>query len=86
RSGQLAIDLIERLRSRPAQVRGELYLDSVVDLAVERGLRVLELPLQSYVNWGDPESLLEALYWEEYFGAQALKTKKRFGGLENVGI
>lgn len=86
RSGQLAIELIERLRYVPAQVRGELYLDSVVDLAVEQGLRVLDLPLRAYFNWGDPESLLEALYWEEYFGAQDLKTRKRFGGLEDAGV
>ena len=78
--GQLIKDIIE-LQKQNRQVNGELYLDSVLALLLEQNRKVLEFPLDGYINWGDPESLLEATYWEGYFGGTELQKKVRFKGV-----
>ncbi len=59
--------LIEDLIARDMRVNGEYYLDSVVNIAVQRGWNVRVFESQSYLNWGSPDALAEFSYWQRYF-------------------
>ena len=63
------------------RVNGELYLDSVFNLLIAKGMTVRTIPLQGYMNWGDPDSLAEALYWQEAWGGHRLDMRSRFPGV-----
>jgi NDP-sugar pyrophosphorylase family protein len=71
KSARLLRDLIDELRKRDLRVNGELYLDSSVNLAVERGLDVRCFESDAYLNWGSPETLSEFTYWQRYFQGAA---------------
>ncbi|MBI5883929.1 MAG: NTP transferase domain-containing protein [Elusimicrobia bacterium] len=67
RTSRLLSELAGELLSRGVKVGGEVYLDSVGDLAVERGLDVRAFEAWSYLNWGSPDALDQFLYWDGYF-------------------
>jgi NDP-sugar pyrophosphorylase family protein len=67
RSAELMDDLIKELVDKDLRVNGELYLDSVVGLAVERGLDCRAFESDAYLNWGSPDALKEYTYWRRYF-------------------
>lgn len=73
--------LIDQLVTENIRVNNELYLDSVFEVLMKEG-RVRMIPLEGYINWGDPESLAEALYWYEIFCARGLHQRPRFPGIE----
>lgn len=81
RSGEILRDIIDQLVERGIQVNGEFYLDSVFDLLIESGKKVCAIPLDGYINWGDSESLSEALYWYEVFCARSLIQRTKFPGV-----
>jgi NDP-sugar pyrophosphorylase family protein len=58
---------IELLVAADKRVNGELYLDSIFELLIEKGRQVRRIPLDSYLCWGDPDSLLESQYYFEAF-------------------
>jgi len=60
-------DLILELQARDLRVNQERYLDSVVGIALERGMRVIGFECQGYLNWGSPDALQEFSYWYRYF-------------------
>ena len=72
---------IQLLKKNDVRVNGELYLDSVFDLLIGQGHRVQIFPLDGYINWGDPDSLAEALYWSEVFEGQKNSMRSRFSGV-----
>lgn len=59
--------LVRKLAERGPRVDGELYLDSVVNLAVEAGLDARVLESEAYLCWGTPEALESFRYWHRYF-------------------
>ncbi|MCX7979199.1 MAG: hypothetical protein N2578_09375, partial [Bdellovibrionaceae bacterium] len=59
----------------------ELYLDAVFDLMLEAGLDVRAFELDGYINWGDPDSLAEALYWQEVFIGPRVGKRVRYPGV-----
>ncbi|MFI5361781.1 MAG: NTP transferase domain-containing protein [Elusimicrobiota bacterium] len=67
RRADLMSDLIHDLKRRDMRVNGELYLDSVANLCVERGLDVRCFESASYLNWGSPAALGEFRYWYDHF-------------------
>lgn len=71
RSAALLAQAIEWLKTSNLRVNGELYLDSVFEQMIERGLQVREIPIDSYICWGDPDSLDEAQYWSRAFQTEA---------------
>lgn len=81
-SAQLLKAGIEELKKRDIRVNSELYLDSVFDVLASMGKRVRLIPLDGYIGWGDPESLCEALYWQEIFTGRRLDTRPRFPGIQ----
>jgi bifunctional N-acetylglucosamine-1-phosphate-uridyltransferase/glucosamine-1-phosphate-acetyltransferase GlmU-like protein len=71
RTAALLGDLIAELRASDLRVNGELYLDSVVNLAVARGLQVRAFETDGYLCWGTPEALREFNYWHDWFTGRA---------------
>ncbi len=67
RSPALLEEMIEELERRDIRVNGELYLDSVINLCVERGLDVRVFEGDGYLCWGTPEALAEFTYWHRFF-------------------
>ncbi len=67
----LLAELIAELRARDIRVNGELYLDSVVDLAVARGLSVRAFEADGYLCWGSPEALRDFNFWHAWYTGHA---------------
>lgn len=84
-SGALLAEGIAALKARDLRVNGELYLDSVFDVLAARGRRIRMVPLDGYVNWGDADSLAEALYWQEVFFGRRIERRPRFPGVAGDG-
>ena len=59
-------------------------MDSLFEVLIAQGLRVREIPLEGYLCWGDPDSLSEALYWQEIFCGYQIDIRSRFPGVEKV--
>lgn len=72
---------IDLLKESGARTNGEMYLDAVFDFLKARGYTVKAFDLDGYVNWGDPESLAEAMYWHEAFLGHRLDRRPRYPGL-----
>lgn len=72
---------LSQLIEKNPRVNGELYLDSIFNLMIENSLKVRIIPLDGYVNWGDPDSLAEALYWKEVFLGHRLSKRQRLEGV-----
>ena len=65
-----ASDLIEnakRLIAARERVNGEFYVDSVIPLLIENGMRVVAFPVQHYICLGTPEDVRTYEYWAPYF-------------------
>lgn len=73
---------LDRLIEKNELVNGEIYLDSIFNLMIEDNLKVRNIPLYGYVNWGDPDSLAEALYWKEVFTGHRISIRQRLEGVE----
>lgn len=69
---------IDILKKNDVRVNNELYLDSVFTLLMNEGHKVREIPLDGYINWGDAESLKEALYWYEVFMGYKVKSREAY--------
>ncbi len=83
RSGQILAEGIALLKKKNIRVNGELYLDSIFGILKERGYRVHQVPLAGYLCWGDPDSLAEALYWQEVFCGYRIQKRERFPGISS---
>lgn len=57
----------ERLAARNGRVNGELYVDSLINDALELGLRVQLFEIQGYPGWGTPDDLKVFEYWQSCF-------------------
>lgn len=77
---------LQQLILENKRVNGELYLDSVFELMIAAGSSVRMIPLDGYINWGDPDSLAESLYWQEAFShpnkSKTSKQRIRFPGVK----
>lgn len=71
---------IDDLIAAGDRVNNELYLDGIFNTLISAGKKVRIIPLQGYINWGDPDSLAEALYWQETFNGQRLEARPRYSG------
>lgn len=72
---------IQELKKSERVVNGELYLDSVFEFLMGQGIKVREIPLEGYLGWGDPDSLAEALYWQETFCGFRIDKRVKFPGV-----
>lgn len=46
---------------------GERYVDTAMNAAMARGLRVGVFPIDQYLGWGTPDELKTYDYWQRYF-------------------
>ena len=86
RRNEILIKGIQDQVKKNLRANGELYLDLVFNCLIEAGFKVKICPLKSYINWGDPLALAEALYWYEVFGGHRLVKRGRFSGVIESGI
>ncbi len=84
KSAEILAHGIDEIKKQEKRVNGELYLDSLFEVLIAQGLRVREIPLEGYLCWGDPDSLSEALYWQEIFCGYQIDIRSRFPGVEKV--
>lgn len=82
RSAEKLNQRIDELIEKKILTNNELYLDSIFNLMIEKGDKVRAIPLDGYINWGDPDSLAEALYWQEIWGNQLRSDRPRYPGVE----
>ena len=64
---QIALSCIKQLKEQGKTVNGELYVDSILNLAQSMGLRAISFPVKSYICWGTPYELKTFQYWETCF-------------------
>jgi len=75
----------ERLFRRDGRVRGEFYVDELINDCVEWGLDVRLFEVDSYLCWGTPDDLRRYRYWEACFDRwPAHPFRKRAVGLDAV--
>ena len=49
------------------KVNNEFYVDSVINIAVELGLKVIYFEIDYYLCWGTPNDLKTYNYWQNCF-------------------
>ena len=49
------------------RIKNEFYVDEVMNVAVEQGLRVKVFEVQHYICWGTPRDLDTYNYWHGWF-------------------
>ena len=54
------------------RIRGEFYVDEVMNVMIEAGKRVAVFPVDTYLGWGTPELLKTFAYWQRYFAESPL--------------
>ena len=81
RSAALLQEGINALKAADERTNGELYLDSVFKYLARAGYRVRMIPLEGFICWGEPDSLAEALYWQEMFMGRSLHRRPRLPGV-----
>ena len=63
KNGRLFKELAEELIHKDIRVNGEYYVDSIVQLAVEKKLIVKNFTVDNYISWGKPHDLFEYQKW-----------------------
>ncbi len=58
---------LNRLIQREGRINGEFYIDSLINDAVELGLRCHLFEVDSYLCWGTPNDLRTFEYWQSCF-------------------
>jgi len=58
---------LDRLIERNGLVNGEFYIDSLINDAIELGLRCKVFEVDSYLCWGTPDDLRTFEYWQSCF-------------------
>lgn len=67
KSGKLFLKLADELMRRGETVKGEYYIDSMTQVAVELGHKVMSFPVGKYIGWGVPADYEEYCFWERVF-------------------
>ena len=49
------------------RINGEFYVDEVMNIAIESGLKVGVFEVDQYICWGTPDDLRTYEYWEGFF-------------------
>ncbi|MFA5142296.1 MAG: glycosyltransferase [Candidatus Woesearchaeota archaeon] len=64
KNGKIFMRLSEKLIKRSQTVKGEYYIDSMINIANELGYKVVSFPVK-YIGWGTPTDYEEYNYWEK---------------------
>ncbi len=82
RSATQTISMIEELIATGEKTNNEVYLDAVFKVFQKNNFKVRIFELDGYINWGDPDSLKEALYWNEVFLGCQLTKRETYPGMK----
>jgi dTDP-glucose pyrophosphorylase len=66
------VDCTEAMIDKNIRINNEFYMDVVMDVAVQRGLKVKVFEVDKYVCWGTPNDLGIYNYWLSYFRDKGL--------------
>ena len=58
---------LDRLIARNGRINGEFYIDSLINDAIELGLKCRLFEVDSYLCWGTPNDLRTFEYWQSCF-------------------
>lgn len=67
RTASLMLEAIDQLVLDDVRVNGEFYMDSVPNILLQHGHRVVAFEVDKYVGWGTPADLVDYERWERYF-------------------
>ena len=67
KTGDLFTRLSNELMEKNIRVNGEYYVDSLIDIALEKNINVGVFEISHYIGWGTPEDLATYEYWQEFF-------------------
>ncbi len=73
KSGKIFLEIADELMRRGIKVKNEFYIDSMIDVAIDMGRRVVSFPVEKYIGWGTPADYEEYVWWEK-----AMKTPEQF--------
>lgn len=59
--------LLEELLNSDVKVDGEFYLDSVIEVAIKSGLRVIRKEADLFISLGTPDEYQSFIYWQSCF-------------------
>ena len=66
KNGKVFMKIAKELIRRGITVKGEYYIDSMINIANDLGYKVVAFPV-TYIGWGVPEDYEEYIYWENIF-------------------
>jgi NDP-sugar pyrophosphorylase family protein len=49
------------------RTNNEFYVDDVLNVCIEKGLKVKVFEVENYICWGTPDDLETYLYWQDFF-------------------
>ena len=67
KSASIYNNLYDSLIKNDIRVNGEFYVDSLVDIALKKNLKVQYFNVNKYISWGTPNDYRTFSYWQEYF-------------------
>lgn len=67
RKARYFIDGAKEMIKRDRRIKNEFYVDAVINVLIEGGLRVKVFEVDKYICWGTPNDLRAYQYWERYF-------------------
>jgi dTDP-glucose pyrophosphorylase len=69
RRGVDFLDCADRLIAEGRRIDGEFYIDNLMNVAVENGLRVEVFEVDKYICWGTPLDLKIYKFWKSFFSS-----------------
>ena len=70
RRGVDFLDCADRLIAEDRRIDGEFYIDNLMNVALENGLRVGVFEVDKYICWGTPMDLKIYEFWKSFFGSE----------------
>jgi dTDP-glucose pyrophosphorylase len=70
KSGKIFQEIADELIRRGETVRGEFYVDSMINVAIDLGYKIKSFPVKN-IGWGVPADYEEYCYWEKVFQNEA---------------
>lgn len=66
------VECAQDLIMQDRRINNEFYVDVVMDVAVQKGLKVMVFEVDQYICWGTPADLEIYEYWRSYFLKEGL--------------
>ena len=71
--------LVEEQFEKKDLVNNEFYVDSLINIAIKKGLNIKYFEVDSFLCWGTPNELKTYEYWQDCFDSWELHNyKKKF--------